>query len=73
MYMFLKSALFPGSFELPSAEVTAVVNLVTTLLLLTVVSTILMPILSGSVVLVQRRSDDDPFVNTDYGPNHLLL
>merc|ERR1712024_217223 len=36
---------------------------------LTVVSTILMPILSGSVVLVQRRSDDDPFVNTDYDTN----
>ena len=30
------------------------------------VATILLPILSGSVVLVQRRSDDDTSVNYDY-------
>ena len=50
---------FSGSFELPSAEITAIVNLVTTFILFAVVSTILMPILSGSVVLVQRRADTD--------------
>lgn len=58
---------FTGSFELPSAEITAIVNLVTTFILFAVVSTILMPILSGSVVLVQRRADtDDTLTNYDY-------
>ena len=67
--LWLTKPFLAGSsrtFELPSAEITAVVNLVTTLVLLTVVSTILMPILSGSVVLVQRRSDEDAFASTDY-------
>jgi hypothetical protein len=53
------------TFDLPSAEITAVVNLVTTFMLLAVVATILMPILSGSVVLVQRRNDEDT-TNYDY-------
>ena len=40
----------------------------TTFILFAVVSTILLPILSGSVVLVQRRSDD--ITNTDYNTDY---
>ena len=54
---------------MPSAEITAIVNLVTTFILFAVVITILMPIMSGSVVLVQRRADDT--LNTDYNTYHL--
>ena len=59
----------PRTFELPSAEITAIVNLVTTFILFAVVSTILLPILSGSVVLVQRRVDTSADYNTDYDTN----
>jgi hypothetical protein len=59
----------PRTFELPSAEITAIVNLVTTFILFAVVSTILLPILSGSVVLVQRRVDNSADYNTDYDTN----
>ena len=53
---------------MPSAEITAIVNLVTTFILFAVVITILMPIMSGSVVLVQRRADDT--LNTDYNTDY---
>ena len=37
---------------LPGAEVTAIVNLVTTFMLLIIVATILLPVLSGAVLVV---------------------
>ena len=51
---------------IPASEITSIVNLVTTFMLLSIVMTILMPILSGRVVVVPNtnRIDDD---NDDVG------